>query len=153
MRTYEKFLIKNHLLLIEEIPICTNKSEGIASLKTKLYVKTPNNQNNEDIAHCASQDRTIFVVNKWKKQKHFKVAGQKNLLYKKILHKVRCKCENLIYLLQWCICQLQYVGKNQILFNICLSNYRKDTKSQALSLTCKQFNEQTIIFNNMLNSL
>ena len=61
---FEKFLIKNHLLLIEEIPICTNKSEGIASLKTKLYVKTPNNQNNEDIAHCASQDRTIFVVNK-----------------------------------------------------------------------------------------
>ena len=56
MKIYEKFLIKDHSLLIEEIPICSNESEATTSLKTKLYVKIRNNQNNQDIAHHASQD-------------------------------------------------------------------------------------------------
>ena len=35
----------------EEIPICTNLSEAITSLKTNLQVKTPNNQTKQDIAN------------------------------------------------------------------------------------------------------
>ena len=53
MSIYEKFLIKDHSLHIEEIPICIFK---IVSLRTKSYVKTPNNLNNQDIAHYAPED-------------------------------------------------------------------------------------------------
>ena len=55
--------MKHHSLLIEEILICTNKLEAIASLKTKLYEQTSNNQNNQDIAHYASLDWTAFIIN------------------------------------------------------------------------------------------
>ena len=60
MKTYEKCLIKEHSLPIEKIPIYTNQSEAIASLKIKLHVETPNNQNNSNIVHHVSQERTIF---------------------------------------------------------------------------------------------
>ena len=48
----------------------------------------------------------------------------------------------LIYLLQCRICQLQYVGKSETPFNICLNNYGKNAKSEASILACKHFNEQ-----------
>ena len=59
-----------------------------------------------------------------------------------IFHNLRCKSENLIYLLQCRICQLPYVHKSETPFNIHLNNDRKDAKSQASILACKHFNEQ-----------
>ena len=59
-----------------------------------------------------------------------------------IFHNLTSKSENLIYLLQCRICQLQYVGKSETPFNIRLNNHRKDTKSKASILACKHFNEQ-----------
>ena len=63
-----------------------------------------------------------------------------------IFHNLTCKSENLIYLLQCRICQLQYVGKSGTPFNIRLNNPRKDPKSQASILECKYFNEQNYSF-------
>ena len=54
MKIYEKYLRKDHSLPIEEIPICTNESEAILSLKTKLHLKTTNNHNNQNIVHHVS---------------------------------------------------------------------------------------------------
>ena len=76
IKIYGKRLIKKQSLLIEEKQIWTNYWEAIASSKTELYVKSHNNQNNQDTAHHASQDWTIFVVNKGSKPKHSKVTGQ-----------------------------------------------------------------------------
>ena len=45
-----------------------------------------------------------------------------------IFHNLKCKSENLIYLLQCRICQLQYIGKIETPFNIRLRNHRKDAK-------------------------
>ena len=59
-----------------------------------------------------------------------------------IFHNLRCKSENLIYLLQCRICQLPYVHKSETPFKIHLNNHRKDAKSQASILACKHFNEQ-----------
>ena len=56
-----------------------------------------------------------------------------------IFHNLKCNRENLIYLLQCRICQLQCVGKSETPFNIRL---RKDAKSQASILACINFNEQ-----------
>ena len=75
MKIYENILKKGHSFPIEEIPICTDEAEAIATLKTKLYLKTSNNQNIQNIAHHASQNWTIFVINKRSKQKHSKVTG------------------------------------------------------------------------------
>ena len=103
-----------------------------------MYVKTPNNHNNQDIAHHAPQEWTIFIV-KWSKQKHSKVTGQKKPTFQ-IFHNLTCKSQNLIYLLHCRICQLQYVGKSETPFSICLNNHRKDSESQASILACKHFN-------------
>ena len=60
---------------------------GNRILKNKVYAKTPSNQNNQDIAHHASQDWTIFVVSKWSKLKHSKVTEQnRSFKYFTILH-------------------------------------------------------------------
>ena len=63
-----------------------------------------------------------------------------------IFHNLTCKSQNLIYLLQCRICQLQYVRKNETPFNIRLKNHRKDAKSEASILACKHFNEQNHSF-------
>ena len=59
-----------------------------------------------------------------------------------VFHNLTCKSENLIYLLQCRICQLQYVGKSETPFNIRLSNLGKDAKLQASILSWKHFNNQ-----------
>ena len=59
-----------------------------------------------------------------------------------IFHNLTCKSENLIYLLQYRICQLKYVGKSETPFNICLNNHRKNATWQASILACKHFSEQ-----------
>ena len=59
-----------------------------------------------------------------------------------IFRNLTCESENLIYLLQCRICQLQYVGKSETPFNIHLNNHRKDAKLGASILTCKHFSEQ-----------
>ena len=59
-----------------------------------------------------------------------------------VFHNLTCKSENLIYLLQCRICQLQYVGKSETPFNIRLSNLEKDAKLQASILSWKHFNNQ-----------
>ena len=63
-----------------------------------------------------------------------------------IFHNLTCKSENLIYLLQCRICQIQYDGKSETTFNIRLNNHRKDPKSQASFLACKHFNEENHSF-------
>ena len=63
-----------------------------------------------------------------------------------IFHKLTCNSENLIYLLQCSICQLQYVGKSETPFNIRLNNHTKDAKSQASILACKHFSKQNHSF-------
>ena len=59
-----------------------------------------------------------------------------------IFHNLTCKSENLIYLLQCAIWQLQYVGKHETPFNISLNDHRKDAKSQASILASKHFSKQ-----------
>ena len=59
-----------------------------------------------------------------------------------IFYYLTCKSENLIYILQCHLCQLQYAGKRETPFSIRLNNDRKDAKSQASVLKCKNFNEQ-----------
>ena len=56
-----------------------------------------------------------------------------------IFHQLNCKSSHLIYLLQCGICQLQYVGKSEISFNIRLNKHRKDSKNKNSILACKHF--------------
>ena len=56
--------------------------------------------------------------------------SQKTIRKFKIYHKVNCKSEHVIYLMECTLCNKQYVGKTETAFNIRLSNHRKDTKSQ-----------------------
>ena len=46
----------------------------------------------------------------------------------KIYHKVNCKSEYDIYLMECTLCNKQYLGKPETAFNIRLNNHRKDTK-------------------------
>ena len=79
---------------------------------------------------CCKQVEQTKTVQSYRTKKTFQ-----------IFHNPTCKSENLIYLLQCRICQLQYVAKSETPFNIRLNNHRKGAKSQASILACKHFNE------------
>ena len=49
------------------------------------------------------------------------------------------KTEYAIYLMEYTICNLQYVGKNEAPFNIRLNNHRKDVKDPKAVLADKHF--------------
>ena len=59
----------------------------------------------------------------------------------KIFHDLTCNSENLICLLQYRICKLQYFVKYDTNFNIRFNNHGKDTKSEKTILACKHSNE------------
>ena len=57
----------------------------------------------------------------------------------KIFDQLSCKSSHLIYLIQYRICQQQYVGKSETYFNIELNNHRKDSKNKNPILARKHF--------------
>ena len=65
----------------------------------------------------------------------------------KIHHKVNCKSEYIIYLMECMLCNKQYVGKAETAFNIRLDNHRKDTKDPNAILACRHFQQQGHNFN------
>ena len=64
-----------------------------------------------------------------------------------IFFNLNCKSEYVIYLMEWILCKMQYVGKAEIAFNLRLNNYRKDTRKPNSILTCKYFQEKGHNFN------
>ena len=57
-----------------------------------------------------------------------------------IIYNVHCKGECAIYLIECTLCNLQYVGKHEILFNIRLkNNHRKDVNDPKAILADKHF--------------
>ena len=56
MKIYEKFLMKNHSLLLEEIPVCAQLIGGNRIFKNKAVRK--NTKQLKQLGHCspASQD-------------------------------------------------------------------------------------------------
>ena len=67
----------------------------------------------------------------------------------KIFHNTNCKTEYAIYLMGCTICKLQYVGKNEILFNIKLNSHRKDVKDPKAILADKHFQKSGHRFNKL----
>ena len=63
-------------------------------------------------------------------------SQQKNKTWK-IFHNTSCKTEYAVYLMECTICNLQYVGKNETLFNIRLNNNRKYIKDPKTILADK----------------
>ena len=55
-------------------------------------------------------------------------------------HKVSCKSNYVIYLLECLRCKIQYVGKSETSFHIRLNNHRKDIKSPNTIEPCQHFN-------------
>ena len=66
----------------------------------------------------------------------------------KIYHKVNCKSEYVIYLMDCTLCNKQYVGKAETAFNIRVNNHRKDTKEPNAILACINFQQQCHTFYN-----
>ena len=65
----------------------------------------------------------------------------------KIYHKVNCKSEHVIYLMECTPCHKQYFGNVETTFNIRLTNHRKDTKNPNTMLACSNFQQQDHSFN------
>ena len=57
----------------------------------------------------------------------------------KIFHQLTCKSEAIIYLFQYRICFIQYVGRSETAFNLRLNYYRKDSKKKDAILACSHF--------------
>ena len=72
-------------------------------------------------------------------------SNQTNKLFK-IHQKVNCKSSFVIYVLEYYICNIQYIGKSET-FNIRLNNHRKDVKNSNAILACKHFNRHDHDFN------
>ena len=53
----------------------------------------------------------------------------------KIFHNINRESKYVICLLECDLCNVQYVGKSEIAFNICLNNHRNDAKDPKSS-TC-----------------
>ena len=65
----------------------------------------------------------------------------------KVYHKVNCKSEYVIYLMECTLCNKQYVEKAETGFNINLNNHRNNTKNAKAILACRHFQEQGHNFN------
>ena len=121
----------------------TNLNELIGGnriFKNKVVHK--NTKKPKQSGHCSPSlsRRSNLCCKQVKEPKTFESYRTKETF--QIFHNLTCESENLIYLLQCRIWQLQYVGKSETPFNILLNNHRKDAKSEALILACKHFNEQ-----------
>ena len=57
----------------------------------------------------------------------------------KVFYQLNRKISHLIYLIQYRICQQQYVGKSETSLNIRLNNHRKDSKNKNPILACRHF--------------
>ena len=65
----------------------------------------------------------------------------------KIHHKVKCKSECFVYLMECTLCNKYYVRKAETMFNGRLNNHRKDTKNPNAILACRHFQQQGHNFN------
>ena len=65
----------------------------------------------------------------------------------KIYHKVNCKSEYVIYLMECTLCNKQYAGKAEIAFNIRPNNHRKGTKNPNAILAGRHFQQEGHNFN------
>ena len=54
-----------------------------------------------------------------------------------IYHSLNFKSKCVIYLLEWSICKIQYLGISETPFHIRLNNHRKDTKDPSTRSACK----------------
>ena len=63
-----------------------------------------------------------------------------------IYHKISCKSNYVIHLLECLLCKIQYVGKSETPFHIRLNNHRKDIKNSHAIEACKHFNNCNNVF-------
>ena len=66
-----------------------------------------------------------------------------------IYHKISCKSNYVIYLLEWLICKTQYIGKTETPFHVKLNNHRKDIKYPLTVEACKHFNYCNHVFHKL----
>ena len=98
----------------------------------------------ESVSHAIQH--VAFAVNNVFQQQHSKVIKLTKLLKSTI--RVNCKSSFVIYLLECCICNIQYVGKSETPFNIRLHNHRKDVKNTNAIPAYKHFNRHDQDFKN-----
>ena len=56
-----------------------------------------------------------------------------------IFHKLTCKSQYIIYLMERIICKIQNVVKSETPFNLRLNNHRKDVKNPKVIPVCNHF--------------
>ena len=56
-----------------------------------------------------------------------------------IFHKLTCKSQYVIYLMEWILCKIQYVKKSNIPFNLRLNSHRKDVYNPKAIPACNHF--------------
>ena len=56
-----------------------------------------------------------------------------------IFHKLTCKSQYAIYLMEYILCKIQYIGKSKNPFNLRLNNHRKDVNNPKAIPTCNNF--------------
>ena len=56
-----------------------------------------------------------------------------------IFHKLTCKSQYVIYLMECILCKIQYVGKSETPFNLRLNNHRKDVNNPKAIPACNHF--------------
>ena len=96
--------------------------------KTTKTIRTlfTNEQNEQSLVNEQSFKNEQSLVQTREANKNIRKLQDRKTF--QIFHNLKCKSENLIYLLQCRICQLQYIGKIETPFNIHLRNHRKDAK-------------------------
>ena len=58
---------------------------------------------------------------------------------KKSIIKLTAKSEYVIYLMECTLCNKQYFGKAETVFNVRLNNHKKDIKNPNAILACRHF--------------
>ena len=56
-----------------------------------------------------------------------------------IFHRLTCKSRYVIYLMEYMLCKIQYVGKSETPFNLRLNNHRKDVNNPKAIPACSHF--------------
>ena len=56
-----------------------------------------------------------------------------------IFHRLTCKSQYVIYLMECILCKIQYVGKSETPFNLRLNNHRKDVYNPKAIPACNHF--------------
>ena len=107
------------------------------------FIKTKNNHHTGKCVPCNS---TRCLCCQQLSKATFK-SNQTNKTFK-IYHRVNCKSNFVIYLLECYICNIQYIGKSETPFNIRLNNHRKDVKYPNATPAFKYLNRHDHDFNN-----